>query len=52
MIEFSKKLKYLHNLKKINVSNNPICNEGIIALSNNLKYVSQLRLLHTESIFT
>lgn len=38
----SENLKYISNLKKIDIGDNEIGEEGIISFSSNLKYISNL----------
>lgn len=51
IIEFSKNLIKLPNLKYLDVSSNQIGDDGLSSLANNLKYISKLKTLNCYSIF-
>lgn len=50
IILFSHYLKYLNNLKELNISNNYIRSNGIKEFSNQLIYITKIKLLDISRI--
>lgn len=51
ILEFSKNLIKLPNLKYLDISSNQIGDDGLSSLANNLKYISKLKTLNCYVYF-